>query len=284
MAVWASAATSCGRSPRGASCDGMAPVALTGRPLQHTVRGQAGPPVVLLHGLGSSSADWPAQLAVLEPRYRVVAVDLPGHGGSPLPPGSLTIERMAGDVGALLGGLDVGPSHVLGLSLGACVALRLALGAPGRVRSLTLVNPFARVQATGPADVARLALRLVLLGTAPMDTVAAHVARRLFPWPEQRALYESAVRSLAATPRRAYFAAMRALVRFDARGQVAAVRQPTLIVAGDRDTSVPLGAKLALAAAIPRARLLVVPASGHATPHDQPEAFNRAMLEFLARH
>lgn len=263
---------------------GMPSVTLPDRPLHHTVLGHAGPPVILLHGLGSSSADWPEQRAALEPGYRVIAVDLPGHGGSPLPRGALTIESMAADVAALLAHLAAGPAHVVGLSLGACVALRLALEAPGRVRSLTLVNAFARVQPAGPADVARLAMRLALLGTAPMDTVAAHVARQLFPWPEQRALYASAVSSLAATPRRAYFAAMRALARFDARGQAAAIRQPTLLVTGDRDTSVPLAAKLALAAAIPRARLLVVPASGHATPHDQPEAFNRALLEFLAQH
>ena len=63
---------------------------------------------------------------------------------------------------------------------------------------------------------------------------------------------------------------------------MAAIRRPTLVVAGDRDTSVSLVAKVALAAAIPGARLLVVPGSGHAMPHDQPAAFNRAMLEFLA--
>jgi 3-oxoadipate enol-lactonase len=251
-------------------------------PLHHTVHGRSGPLVVLLHGLGSSSADWAAQHAVLESRYRVAAVDLPGHGRSPLPARPLTVEGMACDVAALVARLDDAPAHVLGLSLGACVALRLALAAPERVRSLTLVNPFARVQSAGPGDLARLGLRMLLLGTAPMHAVAAHVARRLFPWPEQRALYEAAVTSLAATPRRAYFASMRALARFDARGQVAAIRQPTLIVAGDRDTSVPLSAKLALARAIPHARLLVVPASGHATPHDQPEAFNRALVEFLA--
>ena len=250
--------------------------------LHHTLGGRAGPRVVLLHGLGSSSADWPEQQAALHARHRVVAVDLPGHGGSPLPPGRLTIEGMARDVAALLAREGEEPAHVVGLSLGACVALRLALQSPARVRTLTLVNPFARVQPAGPGDVARLALRLLLLGTAPMETVAAHVARRLFPWPEQRALYDSAVASLAATPRRAYLAAMRALARFDARGQVAAIRQPTLIVAGDRDTMVPLAAKTTLAAAIPGARLLVIPASGHATPHDQPAAFNRALLEFLA--
>jgi 3-oxoadipate enol-lactonase len=260
----------------------MSPAASTGARLHHTRQGRSGPAVVLLHGLGSSGADWPEQQAVLEARYRVIAVDLPGHGASPLPPGPLTVEGMAAAVAALLAELDEPPAHVLGLSLGACVALRLALGAPARVRSLTLVNPFARLQLAGPGDLARLALRMVLLGTAPMRTVAAHVARRLFPWPEQRPLYDAAVTSLAATSRAAYFAAMRALARFDARGQVAAIRQPTLIVAGDRDTSVPLAAKVALAAAMPRARLLVVPGSGHATPHDQPRRFNRALLDFLA--
>jgi 3-oxoadipate enol-lactonase len=256
----------------------------TGAPLHYTLRGCSGPAVLLLHGLGSSSTDWPEQQAALEGRYRVVAVDLPGHGRSALPHGRLTIERMAVDVGAVLAGLAVGPAHVVGLSLGACVGLRLALAMPAWVRSLTLVNPFARLQLAGPGDVGRLVLRILLLGTAPMSSVAAHVARRLFPWPEQRALYEAAVASLAATPRRAYFTVMRALARFDARGQVAAIRHPTLIVVGDRDTSVPLAAKLALARAIPGARLLVVPGSGHATPYDRPEVFNRAIVEFLAAH
>jgi pimeloyl-ACP methyl ester carboxylesterase len=250
--------------------------------LHYSLHGRNGPAVVLLHGLGSSGADWPEQQAALGGRYRLIAVDLPGHGASALPLGPLTVDSMATDVAALLERLDEAPAHVVGLSLGACVALRLALGAPARVRSLTLVNPFARLQLSGPGDLARIGLRLLLLGTAPMNRVAAHVARRLFPWPEQRDLYASAVSSLAATSRAAYFASMRALARFDARGQLCAIRQPTLVVTGDRDTSVPLAAKLALAAAIPRARLLVVPGSGHATPHDQPHAFNRALLDFLA--
>jgi len=243
----------------------------------------AAPTVVLLHGLGSSSSDWPEQHAALADRYGVVAVDLPGHGRSELAPG-VTIEHMAKSVDALLAHVDGAPVHLVGLSLGACVALRMAIAAPERVRSLTLVNPFARVRASGPGDVARLLVRLALLATAPPRALAAHVARRLFPWPEQRALYDAAVASLTATPRRAYVTAMRALARFDARGQVAAIRRPTLIVAGDRDTSVPLAAKTELAAAIPGAQLLIVPASGHATPHDQPVVFNRALLEFLAAH
>jgi 3-oxoadipate enol-lactonase len=251
--------------------------------LHHTVRGD-GPPVLLLHGLGSCAADWTWQTPALERIYRVVAVDLPGHGASPLPRGRLTIEGMADRVASLLAGLDAGPAHVVGLSLGACVGLRLVLQAPGRVRSLTLVNPFACVRLRGPADVARLATRLTLLAAAPMPRLAAHVAGRLFPWPEQRGLREAAVASLAATSRRGYAAARRALARFDVRGQLTAVRRPTLVVAGDRDLVVPLGLKLTLGAAIPGARLAVVPGSGHATPYDRPEVFNRLLLEFLAAH
>src|SRR5262249_33299387 len=225
--------------------------------LHHTRRGHAGPVVVLLHGLGSSSRDWEFQEAALEERYRVVAVDLPGHGGSTRCRGPVTIERMADDVATLLAEIDTEPAHVVGLSLGACVALRLGLQAPLQVRSLTLVNPFARVQPSGLRDVARLLLRLTLLGVAPVRLVGAHVARSLFPWPEQRALYEAAVASLGATSRRGYAAALRALAQFDARGQVAAVRRPTLVVAGDRDGMIPLVSKLRLAAAIPGARIVV---------------------------
>src|SRR6267142_1797054 len=71
------------------------------RALHHTVHGAAGPPVLLLHGLGSCGADWTPQVDALAPHYRVVAVDLPGHGASPLPSGRLTIEDMAGAVAAL---------------------------------------------------------------------------------------------------------------------------------------------------------------------------------------
>jgi len=250
--------------------------------LHHTLHGTGSASVILLHGLGSRASDWTPQIAALQASYRVVAVDLPGHGVSPLPLGPVTVEAMATAVAEVAATVTKEASHVVGLSLGACVALRLALQVPGLVRSLTLVNPFACVRPGGLADVARLSQRLWLVATAPMPRLAAHVARRLFPWPEQRALYEAAVASLGATSRRGYASAMRALARFDARGQLAAIRHPTLVVAGDRDTVVALDAKLWLGAAIPDARVVVVPALGHATPWDQPAAFNRLLLEFLS--
>jgi 3-oxoadipate enol-lactonase len=251
--------------------------------LHYDERGDGdGAPIVLLHGLGSSLADWVMQLPMLAAQHRVFAVDLPAHGRSSRPRGRLTVEAMAEDVAALLTALGVSPAHLVGLSLGGCVALMLALDHPERVRSLTLVNAFARLTPAGPRGALRMLTRLALLACAPMRVVAAHVARGLFPRPDQQALYLAAVASLGSNPRATYWSAIRALLGFDVRGRLAAVRCPTLVIAGDRDTTVPLAAKTLLQRSIPGAELLIVADSGHATPCDQAERFNAALLAFVA--
>jgi len=92
---------------------------------------------VFLHGLGSCADDWIWQVPAFERDHRLLLVDLPGHYRSPLPAGRLTVDTMADAVGALLARLGEPPAHVVGLSLGGCVGLALALRAPERVRSLT---------------------------------------------------------------------------------------------------------------------------------------------------
>jgi 3-oxoadipate enol-lactonase len=212
----------------------------------------------------------------------VILVDLPGHGRSALPPGRLTVEGMAREVEALLAHLEEQPVHVVGLSLGACVALALARRAPARVRSLTLVNAFARLRPRDTRAAIRMALRALLLGTAPMTTVARLVAQTVFPRPEQAALRHAAAASLARTSRRAYAAAAAAVAAFDARASLAELRCPTMVVAGIDDGTVGIDAKDALAQAIAGARLILVPDSGHVTNVDQPAAFNAVLTEFLA--
>src|SRR5437763_12963670 len=188
----------------------------------------AAPAIVFLHGLGSCADDWTWPVPAFERDHRLLLVDLPGHYRSPLPAGRLTVDTMADAVGALLARLGEPPAHVVGLSLGGCVGLALALRAPERVRSLTLVNAAAHLRPAGPTAALRLVARLTLLATAPMSAVAALVARGLLPRPEQPALYEAAARSLARTPRRAYWAGLRALARFDVRTALTPVRCPTL--------------------------------------------------------
>lgn len=242
------------------------------------------PAVVFLHGMGSSSADWSLQVPVFAERYRVITLDLRTHGQSADPGDWFTVEMLADDVAALLGQLGEPAVYAIGLSLGGCVALALALRHPACVRSLTLVNAFARYQPVGARGFMRQARRLWLLLTAPMPAVAAYIADGLFPKPEQRPYYDAALASLSRNRKRTYFAAMRALAVFDVRRHLSHLRCPTLIVAGERDGTVTLPAQHLLRQSIPGAQLLVVPDSGHATPYDQAEIFNRAVLDFLAAH
>jgi len=256
--------------------------AAAGHVLHHESTGPAdGAPIVLLHGLGSCGSDWGLQLPALADRHRVITFDLPGHGRSPLPSGPVTIAAMAHDVAEVLRRLTLGPVHLVGLSLGGCVALALAAGFPEDVRTLTLVNTFAKLRPAGARGVGRMLKRVALLTVAPIPVMAASVARDLFPLPDQEHLYRAAVESLGRTSRRSYAASMRALARVDLREELASIRCPTLVIAGARDPTVPLAAKELLARRIPGARLLVIPESRHATNIDQPEAFNRAVLEFV---
>src|SRR3972149_5320291 len=138
---------------------------------------------------------------------------------------------MAGRVEALLDELGEGRGHVVGISL-------------------ALVPGPARLRPPAAAGALRMAVRLVLLATAPMTAVARLVAA-----------------SMAA---------------FDARARLGEIRCPTLVVAGLDDRTVALEAKEALAHGIPGARLVLVPGSGHATPVDRADAFNGVLHEFLA--
>ena len=242
-----------------------------------------GPPLVLLHGLGSSCADWGLQLPAFSARYRVIMVDLRGHGRSQVTGGrGFTVAQMAQDVAALLEQLGGTAAHVVGLSLGGCTAQLLAARHPEAVRGLVLCNTFTRLRPEGLRGAARLLRRVWLFGTAPMPVVAEYVAAGLFPKPEQQAIKAEAVARLSGNQKRPYLAAMRAVAGFDSRALVGGIRCSTLVLAGDRDQTVPLAAGRALARAIPGARFALMEDSGHATPYDQPEVFNRVVLQFLA--
>jgi pimeloyl-ACP methyl ester carboxylesterase len=99
------------------------------------------PPVLLVHGAGASSAIWMMAMARLARAARVVAIDLPGHGPSPLPEGgraALSLEAYRDAVGMLAGTLCLGPSVLVGHSMGALVAIKAALAWPDKVRGLVL--------------------------------------------------------------------------------------------------------------------------------------------------
>ena len=240
-----------------------------------------GPPLVLLHGLGSSRNDWLLQLPVFIPRYRTVALDLRGHGASPKPPGPYRLNQFAADVARLLQQIDAHPAHVLGISLGGAVAQQLALDFPELVRSLVLVNTAARFVSESWQQRLMGVRRLASVYLFGMERVAEAVAMKLFPKPEQAQLRRETVERIRNNDVAAYRATLWAIARFDVRARLGEIACPTLVVAGEADTTVPVESKRQLVERIAHSRLEIVANSGHATPVDQPEAFNRVVTRFL---
>lgn len=252
-------------------------------PLTHTwVTGEADEPpvIVLLHGLGSCGEDWGLQVPALQSAYSLLLPDLRGQGRSPMPPGWPAIEDLAGDVRALLDRLGIVRAHVVGLSLGGAVALQLAADDPRRVRSLTAVNTFARLRVAGGAA-RRGVQRTWLAATGRMPELGRLVAAGLFPDAGQDAFRTAAAERLGLNSPWNYLRLLIAVSRFDLRRRLGEIQAPTLVVAGDQDSTVPMECKLELVRGIRGARLQVFPGSRHVTPLDRSSEFNACLLGFL---
>lgn len=241
----------------------------------------SGSPLVLIHGLGGSQADWPLQMPLFAQHYRTIAVDLRGHGQSPKPPGPYRMSLLAADLALLLLRIAARPAHLVGLSLGGAVAQQLAIDYPELVRSLVLVNTAPRfITASWRQRVLGLR-RFANVYLRGMDRIAEDVAERLFPLLDQAPLRAEAISRLATNDLAAYRASLWAVARFDITFLLDLITCPALVVAGDRDNTLLMAPKRALAQRLPQGRLVIIKNSAHATPIDQAQTFNRVVLEFL---
>lgn len=236
-----------------------------------------GAPLILLHGLGSSGADWYPLVRGLAAYFRLVLVDLRGFGSSSLARSKdYSVASMATDVRQLMKALDISSAHVVGLSLGGCVALQLAATTPNQIDHLVLVNTFAKLRWGKDASLSRKIKRL--WAARNIDTLATFVANEHFKDPQLRALAKDRLRhnDLGVLHR-----TMWAITRFNLLPQLPAITSPTLILIGDRDRTVPRQCAEELLQAIPHAQLQVIADAGHALPYDQPQAFLEGLLTFL---
>jgi len=240
----------------------------------------AGPPVLLLHGLGSSSEDWELQIPALAERYKVFRPDLRGHGASSKPSGRSSVELLARDVIALARRLGTGPLHVIGVSLGGMVAFQIALDAPELVRSLTILNSGPEMKLMTVRQHVAIVGRFLTLRLFGLRRMADELAKRLFPKPEQGDLRETFVARWSTNDAGAYERTLRGMIGWSVKARLCAIDCPVLVVSGDRDYT-PVEAKARYVAELPNARLEVIEDSGHFTPFDQPARLNAILVAFL---
>jgi 3-oxoadipate enol-lactonase len=261
----------------------------------------AGPgAVVFSHGLFLTHHLFDAPVAGLSDRYRCVAYDHRGQGGSEVDPHrqAIGVETLYDDALALVRALDLAPCHWVGQSVGGYVGMRLAARHPELVRSLVLLSP--RIHRNPASFVRRMDLMCAVLTAAhpirPLDYAIRHALGRygmrellgatFLADPAKASARESFFADFTARAVPALVPAVRGIVRYPENtvDMLARISAPTMIIAGLDDPSPPSGGVAhaqQVQAAIPGSRLLVVPAAGHALLIEQPEQVTRAIDGFL---
>ncbi|MFD3696242.1 alpha/beta fold hydrolase [Streptomyces sp. NPDC058646] len=245
-----------------------------------------GVPVILIHGHPFNRTMWSPQTAALVAAgYRVIAPDLRGYGESPVSPGVLRLSGFADDLAALLDLLGIGQAVVGGVSMGGQIAMEMRLRHPGRVRALVLsdTSPVPESE-EGRTFRHAVAERLLAEGMAPYaDEV---IDKMLAPYnvtgmPEVAARVGAMMR--ATDPEGAAAALRGRAERPDYRPVLARATEPCLVLVGADDVYTPVAEAEALHALMPHSVLTVIEGAGHLPGVEQPEAFNRVLLDFLAR-
>jgi 3-oxoadipate enol-lactonase len=249
-----------------------------GRPLHYLERGR-GEPLVLIHGLGSSGADWALQVPALEDGFRIIVPDLPGSGHSAPPRGGCSIEGLASSLWALCDHLGATRINIVGFSLGGAVGLEMALLRPDGVRRLALINSLATYRLNHWRKWLEAALSMILIPLIGMRRAARFAAKRLFPMPWQCALRERAAAAVSAVPASNYLLTARALLRWSAIDRLHRLKSKALVIAAENDFT-PLDEKRMLAARL-GADFIVVRGSRHGTPFDAVRATNSSLLALL---
>lgn len=242
----------------------------------------SGDPIVLIHGLGSSARDWFAQVPHLAERYRVLTLDLRGHGRSDKPSEPYSIAQFARDVAVVLRKKDAVPAHVVGLSMGGMVAIQLAADAPALVRSLVVVNSAVDVRLKTWRDVWFYVSRRYAVKMLGMRRVGKLIANRLFVRPEEERIRREFVERWSQNDKAAYLRSVDAIMGWSVHDRLASIDVPALLVSSEHDYT-PVSAKNLTVARMPRAELAVVEGARHALPVERPDTFNTLLDDFLSR-
>lgn len=252
--------------------------------LHYEVYGE-GEPLVLIPGLAGGAWMWFKQFEALASHFQVLTFDPCGVGKSGYSERPADMHRMADDVAGLLRGLRIERAHILGASFGGFVAQEFAFAYPEMTRTLTL----SCTSFGGPNHVAPAMETLITLASTNGFNTEERIRRNLLPAfsprfaREQPDEIENVVKLRLASPvnEGTYRWQLTTAMGFNAESRVSEIKLPTLLLTGDADEIVPAQNSRNLAAKIPGSQLSVVKGGSHLFFIEQPDEFNRTVIEFL---
>ncbi len=247
----------------------------------HVAEEGRGDAVVLVHAIGCDMRMWDDVAPMLAERFRVIRVDVRGHGASPAPPRPYALGQLAGDVAGALDRLRVERAHWVGLSMGGMIGQAFALDHASRLGHLVLANTTSSYGADGPKMWEARAKAVEEGGMAAITDVAM---TRYFSddFRERHADVVARVRTrfLESNPQ-GYAGCCDAIRDLDFTSRLAGIKAPTLVIAGEKDAGTPPAMSDALATKIPGARMAVIPGAAHLSAVENPGKFGALLLDFL---
>jgi 3-oxoadipate enol-lactonase len=266
----------------------MASIEVDGRKIAFDDLG-AGDPVVWLQGTGESRQGWVYQVNLFSKTYRCVAIDHRDVGESSYVDEPYTPADLAADAAAVMDHLSLGPSHVVGFSLGGAAAQELVIARPDLVRSLVLLSTWARSDGWFKAEMRNWqAIRRQY-----WDDEAAFLDA-FGPWAWSPATYETPglveglhTAMMAEEPQQrpeGWIRQCDADAAHDAAERLGSVTVPALVIVGEDDICTPPRYARELCALIPNAELITIPNAGHGAYAETPAIFIEGVAAFLSKH
>jgi 3-oxoadipate enol-lactonase len=260
-------------------------VSVAGAMIPYEARG-TGAPVVFIHGYTQNMGIWDEQMPAFAARYRVIRYDVRGFGKSI---GDMDETLNAVDLAALLDTLGVRRATIVGLSMGAAIALNFAVAHPDRVSALVLYGapPTNDFPVAGPTELYELFTTLPRIAkTHGLDSVRKVLFKSELAWspPNRPDVEQKLLRAWEGYSGRDLIAPKPPSGRIapTRMTQINSVRVPTLVIHGDHELAWFRQFSDTLMARLPNAKRVVIANGGHGAHFAQPEAFNRAVLDFLA--
>jgi pimeloyl-ACP methyl ester carboxylesterase len=269
-------------------------VLVAGKPVNTIDMGE-GPAIVFVHGLSGSWPNWLEQLPVFARDHRVVAMDLPGFGHSPMPEERITISEYGRVLDSLLETLGVSAATVVGNSMGGFVSAELAIAFPQRVERLVLVSA-AGISTYRHRDVERIEPYLRRL--APMVAAYTGWTAARSDWVSRRRVLRNltlgmiahhpgrlpaplAAEQLRGAGKPGFMQALRANIDYPVRERLPEIACPTLIVWGAEDKVIPVADASVFEQLIPNSRKVIFQDTGHVAMLERPASFNRLLADFM---
>jgi len=254
---------------------------VNGIEIYYEVHGKEGAPwLVLSHSLACSVRMWDPQIEAFKGTCRILNYDMRGHGQSGAPAGPYSLDMLADDILSLVTHLNIRKAVYCGLSIGGMIGQTIAIRGGGPFERMVLCDT---THAQPPEALKQWEERIQIAETKGMQPLVQGTLERWFTEPFRKAKPEVVAKIadlIAATPVAGYVGCGRAIMGLNTTARLKDIRVPVLAITGEQDAAAP-GTRH-IGQNVPGAKLVVIAQAAHIANLEQPEAFNRALREFLS--